>query len=113
MLIELAPVLSKLLLNTKVYNQRLILEEGYLLNLDREVFEKKYSEARKYSDAMHQSNLDAINKIFEKSNSMMNQSSNDEMNKYELHHGKPATVNSLLTHMKQNLMGRHTSSFEQ
>jgi len=112
MLIELAPVLSKLLLNTKVYNQRLVLEEGYLLNLDREVFEKKYSEARKYSDAMHQSNLDAIDKIFEKSNEMMNQPSNAEANNYELHHGKPPSVNGLLTHMKQNLMGRHTSSFE-
>ncbi len=112
MLIELAPVLSKLLLNTKVYNQRLVLEEGYLLNLDREVFEKKYSEARKYSDAMHQSNLDAIDKIFEKSNEMMNQPSNAEANKYELHHGKPPSVNGLLAHMKQNLMGRHTSSFE-
>ncbi|MBL0119772.1 MAG: DUF4407 domain-containing protein [Saprospiraceae bacterium] len=62
MLIELAPILSKLLLNTTVYNQRLVLEEGYLLNLDREVFEKKYSEA-KYADAMHQSNLESINKI--------------------------------------------------
>ena len=65
MLIELAPILNKLLLTTKVYNQRIVLEEGYMLNLDREVFEKKYSEAKKYADAMHQSNMEKHRSIFD------------------------------------------------
>lgn len=108
MLIELAPVLSKLLLTTKVYNQRMILEEGYLLNLDREVFEKKYSEAKKYADGMHQSNMDAIDQIFVQSNEMREGLDKKKINDYELHNQGPASVNGLLAHMKRSMLGKHS-----
>ncbi|MCO6459995.1 MAG: DUF4407 domain-containing protein [Saprospiraceae bacterium] len=108
MLIELAPILSKLLLNTKVYNQRLVLEEGYLLNLDREVFEKKYNEAKKYADSIHQTNMEAIDRIFEESKEAIRHSSQNNIRNYELHHQRPANVSELLAHMRKNMMGRHT-----
>jgi len=108
MLIELAPILSKLLLKTTVYNQRLVLEEGYLLNLDREVFEKKYSEAKKYADGMHQSNMESINKIFDQTNELKDDIDKKPMNDYELHNRGPATVNGLLAHMKKTVLGKHT-----
>ncbi len=107
-LIELAPILSKLLLNTKVYNQRLVLEEGYLLNLDREVFERKYSEAKKYADSMHQSNMDSINKIFDQTNDLKDELDKKPVNDFELHNRGPATVNGLLAHMKKTVLGKHT-----
>ena len=108
MLIELAPILSKLLLTTKVYNQRIVLEEGYMLNLDREVFEKKYSEAKKYADAMHQSNMENIDQIFDEAKQAMKEPSNQAADKYELHQQSPASTSNLLAHMKNSMLGRHT-----
>jgi len=107
MLIELAQVLSKLLLKTNIYNQRLLLEENYLISLDREIFERKYKESQKYADSVHQHNLASINLIMKNVNSSHTDGDHAPEQEYTFNSQQPPSTNGMLSYFKNKLMGRH------
>jgi len=107
MLIELAPVLSKLLLKTNVYNQRLLLEESYQLNLDRETFEKKFHESQKFSQQIHAHNMSEIEKIIIKSKLPENPDL-DPAEEFAFNSRQKPTTEGMLSYFKKKMLGRYT-----
>ena len=107
MLIELAPVMSKLLLKTNVYNQRLLLEESYQLNLDRDNFEKKYHESQKFSQQVHAHNMAELERIIDQSK-LPDNTDVHPAEEYAFETRQKPTTAGMLNFFRHKRLGRHT-----
>jgi hypothetical protein len=103
LLIELSPILSKLLLKTRVYNHRLMLEENRLLLLNQENHEKQLTEAQLYATKVHDHNIRSIEQLNQK---IENAASDDHFSaeKIMLSGSK---VQDWLNYFKGKMLGKH------
>lgn len=103
LLIELSPILSKLLLKTKVYNHRLMLEENRLLQLNQGYYEKELAEAEAFSANVHEHNLKSIEHLVSK---VSNESKKDQFHP-DFATGNNNKVQDWLHYYKGKKLGRY------
>ncbi len=103
LLIELSPILSKLLLKTRVYNHRLMLEENRLLLLNQDHHEKQLTDAQFYATKVHDHHIRSIEQLNQK---IENAASDDHFSaeKIMLSGSK---VQDWLNYFKGKMLGKH------
>ena len=108
MLIELAPLLSKLLLKTPVYRQRLLQQQNNLMQLDQYRFQKNLVEDKMLVDHIHNNNIhqmDRLNNLDEQFNQSFEESlKNDVITTPDI----LKTYQTWMKYLRNRLIGNHT-----